>query len=226
MPAAGARCPPVNAALPRFEFKPRSVEPRLAVDVREMTMTSHCQHTDTHNRPRRRVIRLALAGAAGAWVGAAAASTNPPAAGDRLVAEDAEGPPRPLVPADIVPGKPRLAWAFDAQAGRARDDSRLAKIVLLRFAEGEIDAASRPRAAAGVLAFSAVCTHQACDVKTWLAADQALVCFCHASKFLPLEGARVAGGPAPRALPALPLALEGGQLVVAGPFSGPPGGAI
>ncbi len=106
----------------------------------------------------------------------------------------------------------------------ARDGSRLNKVMLIRLAEADLDAATKARAAGGVLAFSAVCTHQACDVKTWLAKEQVAVCFCHSSKFKLLEGGAVSAGPATKALPTLPLKLEGGQLVVAGGFSAAPGG--
>ena len=98
-------------------------------------------------------------------------------------------------------------------------------MLLIRLPEAEMTAETRARAAGGVLAYSAVCTHQGCDTKTWLAKEKALVCFCHSSKFALLDGAIVISGPAPRALPALPLALDGEQLVVAGAFTAPPGGS-
>jgi rieske iron-sulfur protein len=174
--------------------------------------------------PRRRVIRIAIAGLAAPL----ALATRPAAAaatGDRLVEEDAEGAPHPLRVSDLKPGKPMLAYPFDAKAGKARDETRLNKIVLIRLPEAEMTPETRARAAGGVLAYSAICTHQGCDVKTWLAKEKALVCFCHSSKFALLDGAAVLGGPATRALPAVPLALEGDQLVIAGGFSAPPGGA-
>jgi rieske iron-sulfur protein len=37
------------------------------------------------------------------------------------------------------------------------------------------------------------------------------------------DGAKVVGGPAPRRLPALPLKIDDGRLVVAKPFIGRPG---
>ena len=174
--------------------------------------------------PRRRVIRIAIAG----LTAPLALATRPAVAaapGDRLVEEDAEGAPHPLRVSDLKPGKPMLAYPFDAKAGKARDDTRLNKIVLIRLPEAEMTPETRARAAGGVLAYSAICTHQGCDVKTWLAKEKALVCFCHSSKFALLDGAAVLGGPATRALPAVPLALEGDQLVIAGGFSAPPGGA-
>ncbi len=162
-----------------------------------------------------------MAGAAGLIAAPALAKFE---TGDRLVLEDAEGTPMPLRVQDIpAVTKPILAFPYSAASKTIRNDSRLNKIVLLRFAESDLDAETRKRSAKGVLAFSAICTHQACDVKTWISKDKALVCFCHSSQFLPLEQARVNGGPAPRALPSLPLSEEGGQLVIAGPFSSKPG---
>jgi rieske iron-sulfur protein len=75
-----------------------------------------------------------------------------------------------------------------------------------------------------VVAYSAICTHQACDVKTWLSKEKVLVCFCHSSKFNLLDDGKVLSGPALRALPSVPLKLDGDLLVVAGTFSTQPGG--
>ena len=190
-------------------------------------------HADGHaersaERPvsgsRRKVIRIAAAGFAAPWALAVSLAHAKPMAGDRLVEEDAEGTPTPLRVSDLRPGKPLLAFPFDAAKGEVRSDSRLNKIVLMRFAETELDAETKARSAGGVVAFSAICTHQGCEVKTWLPQEQVLVCFCHSTKFLLLEGARVASGPALRSLPFLPLSLDGDQLVIAGAFSASPGG--
>ena len=176
------------------------------------------------SEPRRKVIKIAAAGLAAPWALASRVAHAKPVPGDRLVEEDAEGTPAPLRVSDLRPGKPLLAFPFDATRGEVRSDSRLNKVVLMRFAENEMNAETKARSAGGVVAYSAICTHQGCDVKTWLSKEQALVCFCHSSKFLLLDGASVSGGPATRALPFLPLSLEGDQLVIAGAFSAPPGG--
>ena len=173
---------------------------------------------------RRKVIKIAGIAVAAPLALAGNLAHARPAAGDRLVEEDAEGTPTPLRVSDLKVGKPMLAFPFDAAKGVVRSDSRLNKVVLMRFTEADITAKIKPHAAAGVVAYSAICTHQNCDVKTWLSKEQALVCFCHASKFVLLDGATVSSGPATRALPYLPLTLEGDQLVVAGPFSAAPGG--
>ena len=185
-------------------------------------------HDDAGGRfDRRRVIRIAAASGVAMALGplALSAAHARPKAGDLLVADDAEGNPVAIKAADLTIGKPMLAFPFDPATQEIRSESRLNKLVLVKVAESDLDAETRARAAGGVLAFSAICTHQACDVKTWAAADKSLVCFCHSSKFKPLEAGRVSDGPAPRALPMLPLKLQDGRLAVAAPFLTPPGAA-
>lgn len=172
--------------------------------------------------PRRRVIWIAGVGLVAPFAMAHGQAVAI-AAGDRLVEEDAEGAPVALRLDDVKPGKPLLAYPLDVKTGKRRDETRLNKIVLMRLPDAEMSEPTRARAAGGVVAYSAICTHQACDVKTWLAKEKMLVCFCHSSKFAVLDGATVTGGPASRALPALPLRLEGEHLVIAGPFTASPG---
>ena len=183
-----------------------------------------CCAADTVDVPRRRVIQIAAVGLAAPL----AVATRPAVAavsGDRLVEEDAEGAPQPLRVSDLKPGKPMLAYPFDAKAGKRRDETRLNKVVLVRLPEAEMTPATRARAAGGVVAYSAICTHQACDVKTWMSKEKVLVCFCHSSKFNLFDDGKVVAGPASRALPFVPLKLDGDQLVVDGSFSADPGGS-
>jgi rieske iron-sulfur protein len=172
---------------------------------------------------RRKVVKIAIAGMAVPSVLISGLAHAAITKGDCLVDEDAEGTPVPLKAADLRVGKPMVAYPFDAKNAIVRNESRLNKIILLKLPEGELDAITKARAAGGVVAYSAICTHQACDAKTWLPKEKALVCFCHSSKFLVLENGAVANGPATRSLPSIALALEGDQLVVAGAFSAPPG---
>lgn len=185
----------------------------------------------------RRASLRAIAGAA-AWcaggmgsaraAGAAAPAGAPadgPRAGDLLVPAESPGA-EPLRAADIKPGqKQRIVVPLDPATKQARTGSRLSRIVLVRLDPAGMDAATRARAADGVLAYSAICTHQGCDVSAWKASEQALLCFCHFSQFAPLQGGSVLTGPASRPLPALPLKLDGERLVVAGGFTEPPGAA-
>lgn len=71
----------------------------------------------------------------------------------------------------------------------------------------------------GYAAFSKVCTHAGCMVSD--IEDTTLVCPCHFGKFDPTQGADVVGGPPPRPLPPLPLALDDNdQLIATGDFQG------
>jgi len=181
---------------------------------------------------RRRIFRIAVAGvAAGLGLSARAAQANEASSGpravigDRLVEEDVEGEQVPLKLSDLKVGRPMLAFPYDLPAKHARTDSRLNKVLLLRLPEEEMDEETKALSAGGVLGFSAVCTHQGCDLKTWMKSEKVLACFCHSSKFNPLARGKVVGGPAPRPLPVVPLRLEGDEIVVAGEFSAEPGGA-
>ena len=195
-----------------------------SVRLLECACLDHAERPVSENR--RKVIKIAATALAAPLILAVSTVHAKPTVGDRLVGEDAEGTPMPLKVSDIRPGKPLLAFPFDAAKGVVRNESRLNKVVLMRFSDTEMTDKIKPHSVAGVVAFSAICTHQNCDVKTWLSKEQALVCFCHSSKFMLLDGATVSSGPATRALPYLPLSLEGDQLVVAGPFSARVGGTV
>ncbi len=60
-------------------------------------------------------------------------------------------------------------------------------------------------------AFGAVCTHLGCIVK-WVPEKGEFLCPCHAGRFS-TEGA-VLGGPPPKPLESIPVAIEGDQLFV------------
>jgi rieske iron-sulfur protein len=142
-----------------------------------------------------------------------------PQAGDWLVKIGDAGL-MPLAPEAIpVAAQQTMAWAMDPRSRIVRNGSRLNRVLLLRFDPDTLAADIRARAAGGVVAYTAICTHNGCEVTDWLGEDQTLSCPCHATKFDPKNGARVIDGPAPRPLPALPLALAEGRLVVSRPFT-------
>jgi Rieske Fe-S protein len=143
-----------------------------------------------------------------------------PREGDLLVAIG-NTTPEPLKPDDVPPsGKLTMAWPLDPTDNTVRDGSRLNKVLLLRLDPESFDPATRDRAAEGVVAYSAICTHAGCDVIDWHPESQRLECPCHNSQFDPASAAKVVSGPAPRSLPALPLKITDGRLVVAKPFTG------
>ncbi len=184
----------------------------------------HCECTAA-DAGRRTALKM-VAGAAllvGTGMRVAWAADEGPRKGDWLV-QVSDETKKPLELADIVIGeKPVIVYPFDPIAKASRDASRLNRILLVKLDPATLDSATAARAADGVVAYSAFCTHQGCDVNSWVAADKLLLCFCHFSKFAPHQEAAVSGGPAPRALPALPLKLEGGRLIVADGFTSAPG---
>jgi len=156
--------------------------------------------------------------------GVALAQTDPtrerPREGDLLVPVG-NAAPEPLKPDDVPLGdKQILAWPIDPASSTVRSGSRLNKVLLLRLDPEGFDPVTKERAAGGVIAYSAICPHTGCDVTTWHADRQLLECPCHYSIYDPKEAAKVVSGPTPRPLPALPLKIADGRLVVAKPFTG------
>lgn len=134
-----------------------------------------------------------------------------------LVEADAEADFKPLRPTDLVVAKPLLVFPFDPKTGTPKNESRLSKMVVVRLPEDQMTPETRARSASGVVAYSSICTHQGCDVKTWMSKESVLACYCHASKFNLFDGAKVVSGPASSPLPAIPLTLAGEFLALAAP---------
>ena len=142
-----------------------------------------------------------------------------PKAGDLLVRSD-DGALTPLRADDLPPGSGLvMAWAMDPVEKVVRRGSRLNRVLLLRLEDSQLTGDTKTRAAGGVVAYAATCTHTGCDVSDWLPDEKMLSCPCHFSKYDPGNAAAVTDGPAPRPLPALPLKIADGQLVVAAPFT-------
>jgi Rieske Fe-S protein len=171
--------------------------------------------------------RSLLKGAAGALIELtvlrrnATAQDDPlsirPKAGDVLV-RATDPAATPLTVADVPPGKPLMAWPMDPADRVVRKGTRFNQVLVVRLDPARLSADTRARAAEGIVAYTTICTHSGCDVVE-LTDDQLLLCPCHSSTFDPRDGARVTDGPAPRSLPALPLAISNGTIVVAGPFT-------
>jgi rieske iron-sulfur protein len=178
---------------------------------------------------RRDVLKGAIMFGLGYGLG----SRNAAAQGDRAVVRPEEGDllvrfgdsnNTPLTPRDLSVGAAQtMAWAMEPGSRTVRSGSRLNQILLLRLNPETLAADTRSRAADGVVAYTSICTHTGCDVDSWHAAEQLLACPCHDSMFDPKDGGKVVDGPAPRVLPALPLTIADGKLVVAKPFTAPIG---
>jgi rieske iron-sulfur protein len=174
---------------------------------------------------RRAVLKSALA--LGPWlISSARADDQPdetekrPQPGDHFVFLTGPKKDQPARAEDLELGGEQLqAYPADPK-GLIRDGSPLNLVLLVRVGDNGLDEETRKRSADGVVAYSAICTHQACPVSQWSNEKKAMVCSCHGSTYDPKNGATVVFGPAPRPLPALPLKSDNGLLIVAGGFTG------
>jgi rieske iron-sulfur protein len=195
------------------------------VDAKAVPHEGCCCGPDTARRAAlKAVVGVTLAAAAGVR-GAAAAGADeaPPAKGDWLVKVNDDNN-TPLTSADIKLGEKQIiVYPYEPTSKTLRDGSRLNRILVMKLDPSWLDDATKARAADGVVAYSAFCTHQGCDVSAWLPDEKNLMCFCHFSKFSPVKAGAVANGPAAKPLAALPLKVEDGKLVVADGFNIAPG---
>jgi Rieske Fe-S protein len=172
----------------------------------------------------RRTILRGVAGVVVAWLTPVSSSAQEPSsarpAADDFLVKIGDATLTPLTP-DAIPlaSTPVMAWAMSPADRTVRSASRLNRVLLLRLDTDALAPKTRALAADGVVAYSAICTHTGCDVGSFLDDEQVLYCECHESKFDPKDNARVTDGPAPRSLPALPLKVVDGRLVVAAPFT-------
>lgn len=174
---------------------------------------------------RRKVLKVAALGGIGMILPPAAhAQTNPkearPQEGDRFVFSDGERKGAVVRLDDLKPGAPPITvYPQEPKSGTVRDGSRLNQVLMVRLNEASIKADTKARAAQGVVAYSAVCTHTGCDGMSWMAEKQSFKCPCHETEFDAADSARVISGPAPRRLPALPLKIVDGYVAAAASFT-------
>ena len=170
----------------------------------------------------RRVLLASAGGVAGAALVTAAATPlaslgptlsalhyTPWARGVRLVDDEA----RPYLASDI-----EIGTFYTALPEHGDPESFGAGLLLVRLPAESIHlpAARRDWAPYGILAYSKICPHAGCAISlyrypTYGPTSQvpAFTCPCHYSTFLPGEGGRLIFGPAGRALPQLPLMVDG-----------------
>jgi len=187
---------------------------------------------------RRRLLKLSLLAAGGALTAAVVtpiASLGPAIdlvrfyatpwrRGTRLVDEHG----KPYKASDIEEDNFYTAFAEGSDK-----EALPSSLVLVRLPQGSLklprELAHYP--AAGIVAYSKICTHAGCAISLYRAplfqADEptpALVCPCHYSTFNPADGGTVTFGPAGRKLPMLPLLIApNGELRAAGNFDQPVG---
>jgi rieske iron-sulfur protein len=178
----------------------------------------------------RRQAMLGAALALSPWLNSSARAEDQPdetakrpQPGDHLVFLGGPKKGQPARVDDLEVGGPQ-AQAYPADPkGVVRDGSLLNLVLLVRVGADGLDEGTRARAADGAVAYSGICTHQACPVNQWSKEKMAMVCSCHGSTYDPKNSAQVIFGPAPLQLAGLPLKSDNGLLIVAGKFDGPVG---
>lgn len=175
---------------------------------------------------RREVLKVALGlGATIPALKVAAASEDPAQAlaqpGDHFVYFSGDKQGQVVMPDDLPLGGPQvMVWPMDPKTKVVRNKARFNLVLLIRLDPAKLDEQTRANAAAdGVVAYTAICTHQGCPVSMWNKAEGTLFCACHSSQYKPEDYGKVVAGPAPRRLPMLPVKEDGGQIVVAGAFT-------
>jgi rieske iron-sulfur protein len=181
---------------------------------------------------RRTLILTALATGACLASGKSAAadddqpgSDERPQPGDVLVFSEGEHAGGIIKPQDLKLGGPPVhAWPKDPKTSVVRNGSRLNEILVVKLDPATLDDETRPRAADGIVAYSAICTHAGCPITGWLKGaagdNDVFKCFCHNSEYDPRQSAQVVFGPAPRRLAALPLSAADSSLTVVATFVG------
>jgi rieske iron-sulfur protein len=176
---------------------------------------------------RRAILKIGLATGAMATMarGVVARAAEPknmrPQDGDRFVYASGKMQGSEIKPDALAQGEPSvLAWPMDPETKIVRDGSRLNQVLLIRLDPASLNDTTSRRAADGIVAYSAVCTHAQCPVSGWNAEKKVLHCQCHQSEFDPRTEAKVTFGPAPRSLPALPVRIVNDTLMGAGTFLG------
>jgi ubiquinol-cytochrome c reductase iron-sulfur subunit len=114
--------------------------------------------------------------------------------------------------------------------GYQDDPNALAKAatIIIKFAPGQLQSPTVMNwTVDNIVAYSKICTHVGCPVALYEHTTHRILCPCHQSTFDGARGARVIFGPAPRALPQLPLTTNSqGYLVAASDYKVPVGPAF
>lgn len=147
-----------------------------------------------------------------------------PQENDCLVHADGEKEGQLLDVNDLEEGKAFVnCWPRDPETGTVRSGSRYNKLMAIRLNEEKLDSKTKAYSDNGVLVFSAICTHQGCDISAWVEEKQEFFCYCHYSRFNPMKFGKVAYGPARKKLPMIPVRVEDGVAKINGEFSRKPG---
>ncbi|MFC3688378.1 ubiquinol-cytochrome c reductase iron-sulfur subunit [Aquipuribacter hungaricus] len=143
-------------------------------------------------------------------------------AGDRLVTDPTGNP---VLASDLVIGSVvHVQPQGIEESSHFLDEKAKAAVLLIRLEPDEVAESALAGSYAGIVAYSKICTHMGCPVALYEQTTQHLLCPCHQSTFDVAADCKVIFGPAARALPQLPIEVDGeGYLVAKSGFSEPVG---
>ena len=108
----------------------------------------------------------------------------PPQIGDRLMITKGAHKDEFLRPEMLAIGEAQVeGFPFGVEDDVLRKRNRFNRLLFVRVEPDAVDAKVAPLAADGVLVYSAICTHKGCTIKSWMAEEQHLRCYCHLAEF-------------------------------------------
>ena len=220
---------------------------RSSDEDREGTLDALRDGTAESGIARRPLIRNSLLGAMGALALPLVVSLRDlgPLPGDKLlktvwtegmrVVNDVAG--TPIKPEDIEIGQlinaepdvffhPEEYGEEEFHGVRLNQEKAKAALIVVRMRPEDITPIAEREnwGIDGILAYSKICTHVGCPISLWEQWTHHLLCPCHQSTFDLADNGKVIFGPAARALPQLPLAVdEEGYLIAQRDFDEPVG---
>jgi rieske iron-sulfur protein len=173
------------------------------------------------NKERRDVLKgtCGLVGAAAVMsVGAsipayADPQKDAPQVGDVFVFTDGPKKGNVVTVDDVVLDAAPLTVMAKDPNGAVRDGENFTAL-LYRVAKDKVPASMATASAEGVMAYSAVCTHQGCLMTELHKPDNNIICPCHDAMFDPLQEGKNTGGATSARLAYFPIKSDGGKIVV------------
>lgn len=148
------------------------------------------------------------------------------------VVQDIDG--RPIRPSDVKVGQlinAEPAIFFEEVDGQPAiqgtellQEKSKAAVIVVRMHPDEIKPGAENWGVDGILCYSKICTHVGCPISLWERQTHHLLCPCHQSTFDLADNGKVVFGPAARAVPQLPLAVDSeGYIIATSDFKEPVG---
>jgi ubiquinol-cytochrome c reductase iron-sulfur subunit len=214
---------------------------------REETLAALRTGTEESGIARRPLIRNSLLGAMGALglVAIIPLRDLGPLPGDKLyhtvwkkgmrVVQDVDGAaikPSDMEIGQLVNAQPEVFFEEDDEGEPIYEGVELqtekakAAVIMVRMQPDDIKPSKGREnwGVNGILCYSKICTHVGCPISLWEQQTHHLLCPCHQSTFDLADNGRVVFGPAARAVPQLPLAVDDeGYLVATSDFTEPVG---